>query len=186
MRKSLITVFLVFLFAVLVYGYADAKITGVCSNCHTMHNSQDGADVKAGGPYDALTKGDCLGCHGQSPSGTANIISNTPQVLHAGTTDLAGGNFAYITGGKTRDTADSSTAGHNVSDIGVDEATLTAPPGDENSTGITAGTGGNFTCAGTYGCHGDRSTEGNFASISGAHHADDSALKFGTRSEAGQ
>ena len=164
---------------------ANAKVDGQCSNCHTMHNSQDGADVDANGPYNALTKGDCLGCHGQSPSGTANIISNIPQVLHAGN-DLAGGNFAYITGGKANVTADSSTAGHNVSDIGVDEATLTAPPGDENSTRITAGAGGNFTCAGTYGCHGNRATEGNFASISGAHHADDSALKFGTISETGQ
>jgi predicted CXXCH cytochrome family protein len=148
-----------------------------------MHNSQDGVEVVTGGPYEALTKGDCLGCHGQ---GTANnIITNIPQVLHSNTTDLAGGNFAYITGLKTRVTADQNTAGHNVRDLGAtyQESVLTSPPGDENATGIT---NANLTCAGAYGCHGDRSKSGSFAGVSGAHHGDDSVLKFGTIDETAQ
>lgn len=39
-----------------------------CSGCHTMHNSEDGAEVAVGGPYDWLLTAEkpsdvCLGCH---------------------------------------------------------------------------------------------------------------------------
>ncbi|WP_156469437.1 hypothetical protein [Candidatus Desulfofervidus auxilii] len=56
-----------------------AKVTGVCSNCHTMHNSQDGQPVvKFGGwdpsngqqtgsisdePQEYLLISNCIGCH---------------------------------------------------------------------------------------------------------------------------
>jgi hypothetical protein len=159
----------------------EAKVTGVCSNCHTMHNSQNGTIVVSEGPQSCLlNRAGCLGCHGQNPSGSSNIIplGNIPQVLHAATTDLAGGNFAYITGAKTRGTGtDSNTAGHNVIDLGTNETVLTSPPGDQHTTGITAT---NFTCSGEYGCHGDRTVEDKLLSLKGVHHTDDSVLKFGT------
>ena len=177
--------------SVLYASSSEAKVTGNCSNCHTMHNSQNGqcqAKIYSGGspvttctPQGVLLKGDCLGCHGQGTS--SNIIENgiIPQVLHTNSTDLAGGNFAYITGtgGKLRTGADQNTAGHNVVDLGSSfkDTVLTAPPGDQHSTGIT---NNNFTCAGIYGCHGDRTVAGELLGIKGAHHTDDSVLKFGS------
>lgn len=163
--------------------FSEAKVTGVCSNCHTMHNSQNGQPMATfGGTTSAqpcLLRGTCLGCHGQNAGGTVNIISlgNVPQVLHAATTDLAGGNFAYITGAKTRGTGtDSNTAGHNPTDLGTNETILTSPPGDQHATGIT---NTNFTCAGAKGCHGNRAVEDKLLSIKGSHHTIDTALKFG-------
>lgn len=169
---------------------SEAKVTGNCSDCHTMHNSQNGSHMQylAPGesdtsPKDFLLRGTCLGCHGQ---GTANNIVSfgcqIPQILHSNPVDLAGGNFAYITGTKTRTSGDSNTVGHNVSDIGTNETVLTVPPGDQHSTNIT---NANFTCAGAKGCHGDRSVEGRLA-MRGSHHADDRMLKFGSMDENAQ
>jgi len=153
-------------------GTGYAKVTGACVNCHTMHNSQDGVAMAtfAGetGPNNALVRGSCLGCHGQVPAGANNIITNIPQVSHNDGDDLAGGNFSYITGDKALVTGDASTVGHNVIELSTNDATLTQPPGDEYTTGIT---NANFTCAGEFGCHGDRSESGSFAGVSGAHHA---------------
>jgi len=174
MRKILLTTFIGLVSIGLVYGVAYAAVTGVCSYCHTMHNSQDGTAMATfgtdnwtatGNPNNALTRGSCLGCHAQG--GTAEIVTNIPQIYHTGDDDLAGGNFAYIPNHKARVTGSQSSVGHNVIELGYDETTLTAPPGDIFGTGIT---NANFTCAGQFGCHGDRTVSGNFAAISGAHH----------------
>src|SRR4030042_1804646 len=90
----------------------------VCSNCHTMHNSQHGQPMNFDSsitPNAYLLRGSCISCHGQNPGGSNNIISfgNVPQVLHSSTTDLAGGNFKYL------DTDDNK--GHNVIDTGNQE-----------------------------------------------------------------
>ncbi len=150
-----------------------AAITGECSNCHTMHNSQDaavmadyGADGmpwKGSGPYNALTRGDCLGCHG---IGTSKIVtigtSEVPQVYHTDATgDLAGGNFAYILG--TKGSGASDAKGHNVVEIGKPESILTRPPGHHSPDNI----GVNITCSGVKGCHGKRDS-GEI--LKGAHH----------------
>lgn len=47
---------------------ASASLKGSCSNCHTMHNSQNGQSMNFDGsatPNEALLKGTCLGCHAQ-------------------------------------------------------------------------------------------------------------------------
>ncbi|MBU4257828.1 MAG: hypothetical protein KKI12_07390 [Proteobacteria bacterium] len=193
MKKSLILI-LSIIFSIVLYGQVKAKVTGLCSNCHTMHNSQGGADMAdygsanpeapGTGPKESLTRGTCFGCHGQV--GALNIkpieSSDIPQVYHTNTTDLAAGNFYHITkvGG-------SDTFGHNVKQLAnVENTGLSTPPGDENTTGIDAAGTPNFTCAGAYGCHGDRSVTGDWAAMKGAHHTDDGVLKFGSISEAGQ
>ncbi|PLX49510.1 MAG: hypothetical protein C0613_07165 [Desulfobulbaceae bacterium] len=158
-----------------------ARITGLCSNCHTMHNSQQGASMQ----FDSsatqernLLRSDCLGCHGQA--GVAKILENNgshiPQVMHTDASgDLAAGNFAYITGLKGV-AADSH--GHNVIDLGTEfiEQTLdnVLPGGIKQSFHedyiVNAS---NLTCAGMNGCHGYRYTEGSptdVAAMSGAHH----------------
>ena len=156
-----------------------AKVSGECSNCHTMHNSQAGASMATYGvsqwgdtaPFEALTRGTCLGCHGQGGTDHIKSIGNIPQVYHTGSTDLAGGNFYHIlkTGG-------SDTFGHNVADIDNVEgnSSMFPPPGDQYSqNGITSST---FTCAGQYGCHGNRSATSSFTAMKGAHHTDDTII----------
>jgi hypothetical protein len=150
-----------------------------------MHNSQNGTAMatygatgqpwKGTGPYGALTRGDCLGCHGM---GTSNKIvtiggSDIPQVYHTDATgDLAGGNFAYILGTKARVTADGNSAGHNVKDIGISDAVLNSAPGLYPVGGHSAIiTDTNLTCSGYIGCHGIRSAGGSgLSKIKGAHH----------------
>lgn len=160
---------------------ATAKITGECDNCHTMHNSQNGASMQFNSSAKverSLLRGDCLGCHGQ---GTAQKIINLngsqiPQVLHSDLSgDLAGGNFAYITGSKG--TA-SASHGHNVIDLGTaftENVIIGVLPG-----GIRQSfhedyivNSSNLTCAGVNGCHGYRLTAGSPTGVSalkGAHH----------------
>jgi len=158
----------------------EAKITGPCANCHTMHASQDGtsANIAYGGsslPQPALLRGTCLGCHGQ---GTAVRIvsidgSDIPQVYHTDAEDLAAGNFAYISGAKGSEASDAK--GHNIIELNNQDDVLNGPPGpywgyfhDEavNDT--------NFTCAGNNGCHGKRipyTWNTGIVSVRGAHHS---------------
>jgi predicted CXXCH cytochrome family protein len=165
-----------------------AAVTGMCSNCHTMHNSQDntrmddfalGENWASTGPNEALLRGTCLGCHGMDGTGTERIVtlspgageSKVPQVYHNDPLDLAGGNFAYITGAKG--SGASNRKGHNVIDLGVAyyEDVLFNPPGAHHASQVTAI---EFTCAGNNGCHGTRWTSDSQPSgipaIKGAHH----------------
>lgn len=174
---ALLTAILIFV----LMAESEAKVTGVCSNCHTMHNSQGGAavvkdayDTAQDTPVEFLlnrgggSKTTCWGCHAQTTA--LNILTLIPQIRHTNATDLAGGNFGYI--------ATVDNQGHNVIDYTDNpETTLTgAPPGDENSNTVTGLT---LTCAGANGCHGDRTVTGVGASMKGAHHTNDNILKFG-------
>jgi hypothetical protein len=185
-RNIYVLSIIVLLYLVLVYSSGDAKVTGNCANCHIMHNSQNGTAMatygatgqlwKGTGPYSALTRGECLGCHGM---GTADKIvtiggSDIPQVYHTdGSGDLAGGNFAYITGAKSRVTADGNSAGHNVIVLGQNETVLQYAPGLYPLSGhdmIITNT--KLTCAGDIGCHGNRSSTfgTGIRALKGAHH----------------
>ena len=193
MRKTLFTMCLVFLSVVMMYSFADA-VGGQCSNCHTMHNSQDGSAMAKDylnadlAPQDQLLRSDCIGCHtSTTPSQTSTF--GGPAVLHttapvgqgAAVTQytLAGGDFYWVNAG-------APTMGHNVIDLpgisGQDGVLLSLdPPGwDPAATGssfafgqVAAGAANwasQLTCAGRYGCHGDHAIVGNFAGINGAHH----------------
>jgi hypothetical protein len=159
---------------------SSAAITGICSNCHTMHNSQAGAEMATinggSGPNIFLSRGTCLGCHAQG--GSQKIITigsnDVPQVYHMdGSGDLAGGNFAYMLGDKG--SGASNRKGHNVIDFGVIDDVLYAPPGGIQVSFHDDGTivnSQNLTCAGTNGCHGYRLTNlgSGFSGMKGAHH----------------
>lgn len=181
MKKGKIIIGLVVILCLFfLHIHVHAKITGLCVNCHTMHNSQNGTVMatygavgqpwKGTGPYPALTRGNCLGCHGM---GTANKIvylgnSDIPQVYHTDASgDLAGGNFAYITGAKGSGASD--TKGHNVIDIGDTDDILTRPPGWNCAFPVS---NNQLTCAGNYGCHGYRFKDQGTASeiMKGSHH----------------
>ena len=138
MKKSLITLTVMLAAVALVAvfcGSALAKVTGPCSDCHTMHNSQDGSHMifntdldgtsggAHGGGYPSLTRGSCVGCH----TGTNELGGSRPFVYSTSAPDygsdtLAGGNFYWVT-------QDGAT-GHNVKGIpamSVDGVLTTAP-----------------------------------------------------------
>jgi hypothetical protein len=199
MQKVVFTCLLMFF---VLSGFAYAKVSGTCSSCHTMHNSQnaDGMvlDSIAPGtdpncttchnePRAVLLRMNCLGCHGQDPAGASNIIplDNVPQVAHKASTDLAAGNYRYVF---QSDPQGDDSHGHNVhgfSDISDDSHMVQAnyPPGYRSdydpSPGYQTGSAYRIMCAGRNGCHGNRDYAGQLQAIKGAHHADDSLLKFG-------
>ena len=161
----------------LIPGISSAKVTGQCSNCHTMHNSQGGSEMATyggtSGANPCLTRGDCIGCHAHNRPGSLNVVdiggSKIPQVWHNAGTDLAAGNFRYADGtgyGK----------GHNVVDFfGVNsDGVLDGPPGPAKQfQHETCVTDSNLTCAGENGCHGSRvygSGESGIPGLKGAHH----------------
>ncbi len=53
------------------------------------------------------------------------------------------------------------------------------PPGDQHNNYADGLTNTTFTCAGKFGCHGDRTIDDEFMAVKEAHHYNDSSLKFG-------
>ncbi|GAB4486922.1 MAG: cytochrome c [Thermodesulfovibrionales bacterium] len=164
MKKSLVLFAFVVLSLVLANTQAFA-ITGPCSGCHTMHNSQNGTVVNTnplyvnGAPY--LLVGDCYACH--SVNGTAGILPKVDDPANL----RAAGTFATAV-------ATTDSRRHNVAYIGsgADAALGQTPPGNNG----TALAGNGLTCAGNVGCHGNpsvdtsASTIGGFEAMTGYHH----------------
>ena len=71
----------IYLTILLITTYANpitAMVNGPCSNCHTMHNSQNGLVMNYDGdpaPNPFLTRGSCIGCHSQNTT-EKTIITN--------------------------------------------------------------------------------------------------------------
>ncbi len=170
-----------------------AAVSGQCSDCHTMHNSQagsavsqnliDGSTTTTTNP--GLLKANCVGCHeGDNSAGSLEtpyvLDLDVPEYGSNGTgtgsdsTTLAGGNFYWVSSGSVY-TSTPDTCGHNVDNIaGADSRHSTVPPGGTDL-------GAQITCAGTGGCHGDRTVAGNVDAMYGAHHNNDmTAWKDGT------
>jgi hypothetical protein len=190
MRKIIMLSLTAFLAVLLCYGLALA-ISGQCSNCHTMHNSQNGAGVVetyAGGvittgvttPQNQLLIASCIACHagttGEKNSHGAPIVVHTIAPTDQGyQKTLAGGDFYWVATGLGA----TDSRGHNVSGLAAaDGAIGYTPPGwDKDATngftfGQVAGGASNWgtnqlSCDGIYGCHGQHSSTG----ITGAHHS---------------
>ena len=88
-----------------------ARVTGVCVNCHTMHNSQNNQTVTdSGSPNQALLVSDCIGCHTGQNTGvnTEPYVHDTSPPLYRTTgtepdsNTLAGGNFYWVSSGLDR------------------------------------------------------------------------------------
>ncbi len=168
-----------------------AKATGPCVDCHTMHNSQGGAPMNFDGngtPNDVLLRGGCVSCHTADGTNGGNTgANNIPYVMDTSPADytndglggntLAGGSFYWVAtaGGNT------DSQGHNVTtdSLATADATLGSPPG-YNPTGTTIDFSNGMTCAGTTGCHGDRTVDNDFGAINGSHHGDDSLMDGST------
>lgn len=188
MRKVIIINIVILLVNALAFGMADARVKGKCKDCHSMHYSYEGKEPTYGdrkGPFPVLTKGGCIGCHGQNPVGTQNIITlgktRIPQILHRmENSELAGGNYYYVADGYNPD----YSKGHNVLDISIQEnPPMDVPPAFIGSVIIPGGTGPVYwpsvqrlTCAGTWGCHGNRTLKDPYISLYGAHHTDDKEI----------
>ena len=171
---------------------AYALVSGPCTDCHTMHHSQNGGALSAwgdAGPYESLLTVDCIACHsgdnvagGEVPYVMPDLITpdyggNFGTGTEASSTTLAGGSFYWVLSNDTR--------GHNVAgycgldgDMELSDGYL--PPGYAGGyaagDGTTPGDGSwssttQITCAGTYGCHGTHNTTSQAAAISGGHHA---------------
>jgi len=112
-----------------------ARVTGPCSNCHTMHNSQEGDSVEGfmafeddGTANRTLLATTCVGCH----TGENTADSTTPYVMGLSKPDfgkdgntLAGGNFWWVAqGGSIND-----KKGHNVAGITISDNNLNSAPG---------------------------------------------------------
>ncbi len=119
----------------LVATVSQAKVEGPCSNCHTMHNSQDGAVMVQNGTAATLLMDDCVGCHSSVTAET--IVSGTPIVFNssvAPANPLAGGNFHWV----ARGGAENDIYGHNVWGVSGVDAHITASdgaPGGSNGSG---------------------------------------------------
>jgi hypothetical protein len=126
---------------------SEAKVNGNCSNCHTMHNSQNGASVVRDGagtgwnsagnlsggsilatPQQHLLVSSCVGCHTSTTNQTIMTVSASkiPIVFSTATPTqpLAGGNFYWVSQGSSYD-----SYGHNVYGISAQDSTLTTAPG---------------------------------------------------------
>ena len=165
-------------------GLSFAAITGMCSDCHTMHNSQDNKPMTLDDgetPNAGLLKTTCFGCHAQGGSSSTVMMGSNkvPQVYHTGPTNLAGGNFAYITGAVGSGGANNK--GHNITGLtigGADatldgaDATLDGPPGFIHSDFFV--NTNTLSCASwRAGCHGVRHATQSIVpiiGISGSHH----------------
>jgi len=176
---------LLILFTLLIPTVLSAQIDGPCSDCHTMHNSQDGSAMTYDGSAEPnqylLRSADCTGCHAQP--GGMNMVNGIPQVMHADPIDLAAGNFAYVSGAKG--SGASQTKGHNVVDILPQDTIQNYPPGGplkNSGAGIVHPDTmpEHFTCAGLYGCHGNAHIIDPLLSIQGAHHGNIGNKPFGT------
>ncbi len=92
-----------------------SRVTGLCSNCHTIHNSQNGTLVDTGGPREKLLVNSCIGCHSNTGSETIKVIGpagyqsrvpivyNTQEPTYSeeassngSSKALAGGNFYWV------------------------------------------------------------------------------------------
>ncbi len=167
---------------------ASARVMGPCIECHTMHNSQDGAEMIINdaidtGPLRSLTRGSCIGCHTGTNDGT-NVIpyiddrSAVPLYTSAdGTTGntLAGGSFYWVRTG-------TDPKGHNVLDIDAIDVPLgNTPPGFVATVnGSVYLVANRLTCAGTNGCHGMQDFADDYADLAGAHHGDDGTITGNT------
>ena len=179
---------LIFMFLGLFINVKIGKsISGPCSECHTMHNSQNNTSMSYNstlnaGPFGALVRGDCAICHTGSNQGLGStthiphVASYTePGYRFNGTTltgdsnnpTLAGGSFYWVASFG----CGTDAKGHNVAGIADNDSALSTPPGyDPSNYDRPSSWNQQLKCAGAYGCHGDPSKNDPFAAISGAHH----------------
>ena len=118
-------------------GNSIAKVTGVCSNCHTMHDSQNGTIVENKVPHKALLIKNCIGCHSSTEASTIVSLKGTQIPIVYNTqppiAPLAGGNFYWMVHGSGSQ-AEKDARGHNVRGISNKDKVLSWAPGSPGCT----------------------------------------------------
>ncbi|MBU0680885.1 MAG: hypothetical protein KKD73_05620 [Proteobacteria bacterium] len=136
--KILTTLVLILVGATLPCTIVQASVKGACSDCHTMHNSQDGSAVVTSGTGTTLLIDNCVGCHSSATNQT--IVNGIPIVWNAvpPNNPLAGGNFYWIAqgGGSAAD----DVFGHNVWGISAPDHNILPSAGAPGNGGFTCGT----------------------------------------------
>ena len=151
-----------------------AFIGGQCSNCHTMHDSQEKITQTTGGPLNTLLLDDCIGCHTAANVSTDPLDDShhTPYIKGAGLDDehcLAGGFFSDDINDDLH-RGRSHTLGCTVEPAGYDRGA--SPGGDwyNESEGLS--------CAGASGCHGNQTSSDDMSGIKGGHHNTSSTYRM--------
>jgi hypothetical protein len=153
-----------------------------CGTCHTMHNSQDEAEMTGGlGQLRSLLRKPCYGCHyGTNTAGSGSMpmvwSSSDPQYGATGTeagvhTNLAGGDFYWVALGD-------DLKGHNVEGIATQSSRY--PPGNTTQLVNSLTCAGRDATNGIYGCHGRTNVADETGAMSRAHHADDTLATDGS------
>jgi len=180
--RIIFNMFLILIFILMNKGLVLAKVSGECSNCHTMHYSQNGtSNVTAWGsegPYQWLTITDCVGCHSAGDSSTgidpvtgAPIVYNTAAPSY-GFYYAAGGKYEGLAGGNFYYVTIDTTKGHNIPGITSKDSILTTAPG------LSSG----CSCHGSgmdLGFPSSTCPEGCTCCHDAAHHVDDSGPVVG-------
>lgn len=137
-RRIILAVLVAGIFLLLpVIAAAHLGLKGICSNCHTMHASQDGITTT---PNNQLLKfNNCVACHAgpgwanDPVTGRSTTGIPAPQV-HDSANPIAGGNFTL---------AGADSIQHNVYDLGLSiDAAFTFIPG----SGTPYNAGSQVTC----------------------------------------
>ncbi|MCK5509632.1 MAG: hypothetical protein KAI50_14050 [Desulfobacterales bacterium] len=151
MKKTIASLTVILVISLLLWGVETsfAKVTGRCDGCHTMHNSQDGADLNVLPAGILLLKDGCVGCHSHlTETQTYTLGTSTVPVVNSGvnpeSSHLAAGNFYWVAQGN-------DAMGHNVYGISGQDSQITP---DEGAPGNTQTDG---ECQ-TGGCHGTLAT----------------------------
>ena len=155
-------------------------VSGLCVDCHTMHNSQGNTAVNASGPQDALLTGTgCVGCHATGgfntgTNGMGDAVPNAPQVDDSTNTNNGG----YF------DVAAADANKHNVADFLSENAdvVLTTIPG---GTGTTAN--GTAPVIGCSSCHtrpGHHTAATGYRMLLGNHALAVPGADYGNRQDA--
>ncbi len=157
-RYSWAGIVLSFLFLILNEAAFASGSNKDCSQCHTELMGEK-ESIKEKQNY-------CVICHGTISNVNTGRSDSMPYVYHTGSTDLAGGNFYYVA-------SKGNHYGHNVAGFADIAPDTMSPPGlNDPSLDFSSG---RLTCAGKYGCHGDRNKVYPYEAMKGAHHAYDPA-----------
>jgi len=148
-------------------GTGYAAVSGVCSNCHTMHNSQGGVPMRTDGPeplttpLSALLLNDCMGCHTTTESDP--FVDGYPYVQ---LTTGAGNDSNCLAGGFFPPTPEMGMGNNDDNHHGM--GNINDPAGKQTGSFYQGANG--LSCAGINGCHGNETDLDDMAAISGGHH----------------
>jgi predicted CXXCH cytochrome family protein len=116
---------------------ASAAVSGVCSNCHTMHASQNGATSTASDTL--LVAGGCVGCHSDNALENDSSGRDTSSIKAPQVDNDSGTMVGFINnGGYFSDLTADDAKQHNIAgSLAGADGNLTQAPGGTQTTTLT-------------------------------------------------